>query len=180
VGHPEKKHILSGSTASTPSPATTCLLSPTRKPMGAKNRISLQFPQCTSLQREEPSLSNESVSMSLSSASGSWVSSATSKKPDNKGDDLLSPTAPRHPLLGHNSLAQGRGRHHYSAPGHGCAWANFPLGNAANKAHYKKSSKGVEGMTNRAGAWGGKCDNQEGCQHLWCRNVSSLHILEQL
>jgi hypothetical protein len=40
--------------------------------------------------------------------------------------------------------------------------ANFPCGNSDNGAHYKKSSKGVGGIANRAGAWGDKGDNQKG------------------
>jgi hypothetical protein len=55
--------------------------------MSTKKRISLQLPQRTSLQREEPSSSDESVSMSLSSASGSWVSSVTSERSDGGNDN---------------------------------------------------------------------------------------------
>ncbi len=87
---------LSGSMASTPSPTTTYLLSPTQKPMSTKKRINLQLQQGTFLQREEPSLSDELVSMLLSRASRSWVSPATSEKSDGEEDDLLSPTALRH------------------------------------------------------------------------------------
>ncbi len=110
------------------------LLSPTWKPISTKKRISLQSPQRTSLQREEPSLSDKSVSMSLSSASGSWVSSVKSERSDGRSNNPLLPSPLRHPSLGRGSPAQGRGGRRYSAPGHGCTWTNFPRGSFANGA----------------------------------------------
>jgi hypothetical protein len=108
--HPHKRiKGLSGSTAPTASPTITRLLSPTRKPLSTKKRVSLQSPQCTPLQREELSLSDELVSMWLSSASGSWVSSATSEKSDGKVDNFSPPSALRHLLLGRVALLHRAG-----------------------------------------------------------------------
>jgi hypothetical protein len=87
----------SGHTAPVSSSTAPRLLSPTWKPMSTKKRISLQLPQCTSLQREEPSLSDKLVSMSLSSTSGSWVSSVTSERSDGGSDNPLLSSTSRHP-----------------------------------------------------------------------------------
>jgi hypothetical protein len=60
-------------------------------------------------------------------------------------------------------LHRAGGGRHFSAPGRSCAWANFPCaGNSDKGAHYKKSSKGVGGMANWAGAGGDKGNNQKG------------------
>ncbi len=134
----ESGHMAPASSSTAPR-----LLSPTWKPMSTKKRISLQSPQCTSLQREEPSLSDKLVSMSLSSASGSWVSSVTSERSDSGSNDPLLPSTSRHP-----SPAQGRGGHRYSAPGCGCTWTNFSRGSFAERA-----STGVRSTANLVFAW---------------------------
>jgi hypothetical protein len=119
----------SGHRAPASSSTAPQLLSPTQKPMSTKKRISLQSPQRTSLQREEPSSSDKSVSMSLSSASGSWVSSVTSERSDGGSNNPLLPSS-----LWHPSPAQGRGGRRCSAPGRGRTWTNFSRGSFANGA----------------------------------------------
>jgi hypothetical protein len=143
----------SGQTAPVLSSPAPQLLFSTRKPMSTKKRISLQLPQRTSLQREEPSLSDKLVSMSLSSASGSWVSSVTSERSDGGSNDPLLPSALRHSSLGRGSPTQGQEGRRYSAPGCGCTWTNFLRGSFAD---------GVStGVWITADAWGDKGVDQK-------------------
>jgi hypothetical protein len=117
-------------TAPTNSPlAHTVPLSPQRKSMSAKKRVSVQSPLRSSYD-EEDKLSLDGSIMLVSSRSSGMSLTMTIKREYGSADTLLMPTALRHVSLGQGNPAQGCRGLCYSAP-HGRSFGRQMEGRAA-------------------------------------------------
>jgi hypothetical protein len=91
--------------------AHTLVLSPQRKPMSAKKRVSVQSPLRSSQGKGDDSSSDESMA-SVSSGSSGTLTATVEKAPTSK--------ALWHASQGRNTPAQGRGRLRYAVPSGRC------------------------------------------------------------
>jgi hypothetical protein len=102
--HKKSKGVLGTAPINSPL-AHTLSLSPQRKSMSAKKRVSVQSPLCSSYDKEDE-LSLDGSIMLFSSRSSGTSSTTTIEKEYNDVGTLLTPTALRHASLGRGNPAQ--------------------------------------------------------------------------
>jgi hypothetical protein len=109
---PKKSKGMLRNVPTNPSPVHMLSLSPQRKSMSAKKRVSMQSPLRPSYNKEDK-LSLDDLVMSVSSRSSGTSLTTTVKKYHGT---LLTPTALRHVPQGRGTPAQGHGGRRYSIP----------------------------------------------------------------